>query len=503
MSAKEKLTPKAIENAKLRPDGRERLLGDGGGLHVRLRPTGTGNPGVSRVFTFLYRSPVERDPSGKRGKLRRLTIGEFPNPWTLKRARQRARRLRLLVDSGRDPSLRRAAEGVEQMARVERAQFELAQERERQRRERADALARERERAERDAAELTVEGVFDRWRKTALTPRTTPDGRRRGRKDGGVFVTSTFAANVFPVVGHRKARTLMKADIRAVLDPMIDRGATVLAGHVLADLRQMLDWAARVGHIDANPAAGLTKDDLGLLARKRERNLTWTDSRRPDQPGELEELAAKLPGSGLPTRIQAALKLILATGVRREELTNAQWSQFDLQSRVWTIPKENKSKRAYRIPLSEFALSQVNTIRAEILRTAVSSDWLLPGDDPKKPIREASFTKMIRDRQRGEGAKRKARSKHHSALVLAGGPWTAHDLRRTCASRLNDLGVAPHIIERVLNHAEPGLVQTYQRGSYEPEIGVALGRLGDRLSRIFDGEAPTNNVVQLHGTNAA
>ena len=54
------------------------------------------------------------------------------------------------------------------------------------------------------------------------------------------------------------------------------------------------------------------------------------------------------------------------------------------------------------------------------------------------------------------------------------GGWTAHDLRRTFATRINGMGAAPHVVEKLLNHTLPGLMATYNRAEYLPERQQAL-----------------------------
>ena len=75
-------------------------------------------------------------------------------------------------------------------------------------------------------------------------------------------------------------------------------------------------------------------------------------------------------------------------------------------------------------------------------------------------------------------------------MVLPGGDWTPHDLRRTAATLMQGLGVAPAVIEKALNHAEVRrLVAVYQRHDYRPERRDAFNRLGDHLERLTRGES--------------
>jgi integrase len=70
-------------------------------------------------------------------------------------------------------------------------------------------------------------------------------------------------------------------------------------------------------------------------------------------------------------------------------------------------------------------------------------------------------------------------SKSKAALdkLSAVSDWTLHDLRRTFATRLAELGVAPHVIERLLNHVTgtvSGVAAVYNRASYLAEMRAAI-----------------------------
>jgi integrase len=63
-------------------------------------------------------------------------------------------------------------------------------------------------------------------------------------------------------------------------------------------------------------------------------------------------------------------------------------------------------------------------------------------------------------------------------------PFTPHDLRRTFASRLGDLGVAPHVIRACINHVEPGSLSVYLRSDFAPERIAATEAWAAELRRI-------------------
>jgi len=79
-----------------------------------------------------------------------------------------------------------------------------------------------------------------------------------------------------------------------------------------------------------------------------------------------------------------------------------------------------------------------------------------------------------------------------SALGRAPAPWRLHDIRRTVATRLADLGVRPHVIEAALNHIsghKAGVAGVYNRAAYAAEKRAALTLWGDHLSTLIEGKS--------------
>jgi len=78
------------------------------------------------------------------------------------------------------------------------------------------------------------------------------------------------------------------------------------------------------------------------------------------------------------------------------------------------------------------------------------------------------------------------RTKATGALLLSGGGWTPHDLRRTGATMMGELGVTGEVIERCLNHVEQNrLKRIYQRHALKAEQRDAWRRLGSRLELLL------------------
>ena len=78
--------------------------------------------------------------------------------------------------------------------------------------------------------------------------------------------------------------------------------------------------------------------------------------------------------------------------------------------------------------------------------------------------------------------------------------WTLHDLRRTAASGMAGLGVAPHVVEAVLNHksgAIKGVAAVYNRYNYSLEKRRALAAWAEHVAAILRGDPAATNVVEL------
>jgi integrase len=166
------------------------------------------------------------------------------------------------------------------------------------------------------------------------------------------------------------------------------------------------------------------------------------------------------------------LRLLILTGQRREEIGGLRWSEVDFERALIVLqPARTKNKRLHEIPLSPQA-------RAILER------------QPKRR-RELIFG-------RGEGgfsgwSVGKARLDRHLLATRqeAGAKpmpdWRLHDLRRTAATGMADLGVLPHIVEAVLNHVSghrTGVAGIYNRARYETEMRDALERWADHVARI-------------------
>lgn len=463
--AKELLTDAKVRTATFERDGH--YLRDGGGLRIRLLPRSrTGERGARLAeYHFKLKTP---EGTYKHGALHLGTIGEnstddegVTRPFTLADARKARDAAREQVAQGIDP---RDARRLERIEKIEAQRQRLAE------------LENRR----------TVAEAFEKWRELYLEAKNK-DGTYAHRKDGGQFVADLFGRHVLPRIGDTPLEELRRGTIAELLDILTAAGKRRTANMALSLLRQFLRWCAAREWIENDPTALLTAKTIGGRTAPRERALSTL---------EIIELRDKLPA--LPEYLQAVVWLLLATGARVGELAGARRADFDLEACEWLIP-ETKNGSAHLIHLSGFAIKQVRTLHRAPRRKsrtqdrAGASEWLIPARDPAFPVSPKLITKLIGDRQRDTPLK--GRTKDAGALVLAGGKWTPHDLRRTMASRMQDLGVAPHVIEKCLNHTLEGVAAVYQTSDLFPERRAAFDAWGAELERLQTAEA--GNVTAL------
>jgi integrase len=164
------------------------------------------------------------------------------------------------------------------------------------------------------------------------------------------------------------------------------------------------------------------------------------------------------------TDFGAIIKLLILTGQRANEIARLRWDEVHDEQIV--LPSvRTKNKRMHIIPLSDPARAILDQFRANG-RTHVFGSADTIGFD-------------------GWGY-----AKRNLDARLALEHWVIHDLRRTVATRMADLGVPPHIIEAVLNHVsghKGGVAGVYNRATYDREKREALNLWAERVMALIEG----------------
>lgn len=470
------LTVKQLEALKLVDHGRK--MPDGESMFGTVRVSKDG--AVSVDFEWRYRFE---------SKTRQLRVGTWPKLTLGEIRRQRdAFKTQVQAKDRKDPIAEKDAERRAKQVQAQADQLKLEADIEaaklKAQADAAEAIQVQQLRLAAQAAEnarLTVRQLFDRWHQLDL----------RNRVMKGADVLRSFEADVFPVIGDLAAEEVRKAHIQGILDTIraratVDRPRVSTQKKTLSDLRQMFGWALERDYLLADPTAVIRKAKLGL-STERERVLS---------EAEVISLFQKLPVSGLAETSKMALMIQLCTASRIGETLQAHWAHVDFERRTWGIPAAiAKNGKAHTIALSDFAAEQFKLLHSMTGFTP----WLFPNSELNASVCPKSTTKQVGDRQRYDKPILKNRSQDAHVLELPGGRWVPHDLRRTAATMMVQLGVLPDVVEKCLNHTEPNkLKRIYQRASYEGPMRDAWKLLGERLDLLYRrSTGMADNVIQI------
>jgi len=263
-----------------------------------------------------------------------------------------------------------------------------------------------------------------------------------------------LAADLLPRWGSLELSSISRSDINELLDEVaFERDSPVMANRELALISVMFNFALDAEWLDASPCARMKKR---IVEKSRERVLDHD---------EIRALWGEL--ANRQERTAAVYRLILLTGQRGGEVKQMRWSQIN--DNLWVIPSGvTKNKREHRVPLSEPALAILERLRAE---QDVDLDCVFPS--------------------RVGGSLSWMRKTTRKIQEVVGFHFTPHDLRRTCATNLSELGIDDTIIARILNHSwvDQNVTAVYNRFQRLPVMRQALERWGARLNQIVTGES--------------
>ena len=268
----------------------------------------------------------------------------------------------------------------------------------------------------------------------------------------------TIKVDVIPQIGQLTLDSLNRRIIsREVLQPIVDRGSPTQANETLTLIKQIFQYGVEHGYMEFSPCAGMSKKNVGGEQKSRDRYLN--DNEIAAVWNQLDTAVSSKP-------ISLAIKLLLLTGQRRGEINKAKWRDISFEERLWKIPAENaKNGREHRVWLSDCALELFVGLR----ELSFGSEWVLSSPQkPDLPITERVITRAV------------ARGQDDFGIAK----WTPHDLRRTVATKMNELGVAPHVVEKILNHQMEGVMATYNRHDYWEESIAAWQLWSERLFSI-------------------
>ena len=235
---------------------------------------------------------------------------------------------------------------------------------------------------------------------------------------------------------------------------------------------------ARSGDLDSNLVEGMRKPTETV---ERDRVLP---------ANEIANMWRALGSTDMRESTRRVIRLCLVTAQRVGEVAGMALSELDLDQAVWTIPPaRSKNKREHVVPLSQMAIEIIREQLADVEQLADRKgrevpDFVFPGPGARASVTGAAIAKAI---------KREEITKRSATTIMGVEPWTAHDLRRSAATGMEELGISPFIIGHVLNHVSATKTsitsRVYARYTYDKEKCEALDLWASRLRGIVDDGA--------------
>jgi integrase len=271
---------------------------------------------------------------------------------------------------------------------------------------------------------------------------------------------------VLPAWQGRTVHDVRRRDVIALIDDIAGERGPHMANKALAVLGRWFAWLVNRDVVAVSPTIGVERPARNI---PRERILN------------ADEISSLWRTCGEEGVFGALARVLLLTGARRSEAAGMRWSEIDEAERLWSLPRERvKNATPYAAPLAP----QAWAIIAAQPRFA-GCDFVFTVDG-RRPIGGFSRLKRALD----------ARMKPASS-------WRLHDLRRSCASGMQRLGVRVEVVEACLNHrsgAYRGVSGVYQRDPMLDAKRVAFETWGDHVEQIVHGKSATTKVIKLRRT---
>lgn len=270
--------------------------------------------------------------------------------------------------------------------------------------------------------------------------------------------------DILPALGHLPVTDITRQHCATLQKSIEDRGAFNTAEKVRSSLNNIFGYAIAMGKCDINPASNLR--DVASVPPEEQQ---YPHLKEKDLPAFLRALDSS------PSRSLAknAAWITIYTASRPGMVRHAEWAEFDISERVWTIPgSKMKMKRNHQIPLS----NQVIALLADLRKITGKSIYLFPCEGSKGlVISDGTVNKCFSS----IGYKRK---------------MTGHGSRHTAATLLSEHGWQQDWIEAQLAHKKPGLVGVYNKAEYFQHRQIMMQWYCDYLDALKEGITPEQIV---------
>jgi len=284
--------------------------------------------------------------------------------------------------------------------------------------------------------------------------------RREGKTEATIAKNEWALGFVSAGIGARPINEITAAEVLACLRTVENRGRHETAVRLRALVGQVFRYGIATGRCESDPTFAL-RGALTTPVTKHRAAIV--------EPKEFGGLLRAVDGYAGDPATRIALQLLALTFVRPGELRNAEWSEFDLGTAVWSIPAGRmKMRRPHRVPLAPQAVALLKELHLLTGRTKL----LFPGLRSKeRPISENTLNGALR------------------RLGYSQDQMTGHGFRAAASSMLNESRKwSGDAIERQLAHADPDEVRrAYARSDFWPERVEMMAWWADYLDKLRYG----------------
>ncbi|WP_218353643.1 tyrosine-type recombinase/integrase [Alteromonas lipotrueiana] len=265
---------------------------------------------------------------------------------------------------------------------------------------------------------------------------------------------SKYGKNVSSHIGHLKVEQVTAIHVRNILDTITNSGRPTVSNDVLGLLNQLFKHAIQLGITSNNPASAFSCKDAGGDEKPRKRFLSIEEIEHAFSVFR-ENLNSFTRDNYL------VCCLLITLGVRKSELIQALWKEFDLGNAVWHLPKaRTKTESDISIPLPPQAISWLE----ELTVRSHSSEYVFPARRKSKVSHMGNDTvNRAVNSLFGIDSSKKAPPPNRMGQLEH---FTIHDFRRTFRTIAGQLGFDRDVLERCLNHKIDNMAEIYDQGDY-------------------------------------
>jgi len=301
-----------------------------------------------------------------------------------------------------------------------------------------------------DASANTFKTIAEEWVKKQ---------EREGLADITLDKIRWLLGKAYGTIGNRPIDKISAQEVLTALRKVEASGRFESARR----MRSVVSRVFRYGIATARANRDVAADLRGALVSPKPKHLAAITT--PKEAGALMRAIEGYSGHAITL---LALKMTPHVFVRPGELRRAEWDEFDIEKKVWSIPAEKmKMRRPHRVPLSK----QVMAILEELDALTGDGKYLFPSFRSRwRPMSENSINGALR--RLGYGQEQ----------------MSAHGFRAMAATLLNEMGTwSADAIERQLAHQEAGVRRAYARGEYWDERVKMMQHWSDHLDTLRNG----------------